>query len=198
MPKAESRRFAREAERESPRLPPHPDAYYGQVRERTATRLAAVRSRAELPLDGDEFFIWAQEQPGHPLGAGMPMGAPLRMDGESHSNAWRRILRADPCAYCGARVSGTVDHVVPRCSGRAGVERWPNLVGACTTCNTSKEATSLLLFLAGKRGLVLAGLDEQRAHVMRSRPDRTVAEADEIARVQLRHRKKRKHERYAA
>jgi hypothetical protein len=122
-----------------------------QAHERHAVRRAAQRQQEEVPDGRTLYEVWLADQPGHPLGVGVPLGATLRMDGESHSNAWRRILRSDPCAYCGAPISGTVDHVEPRHTRRNGVERWINLVGACSRCNGSKAAKPLLLFLLAKR-----------------------------------------------
>jgi HNH endonuclease len=84
---------------------------------------------------------------GHPLGVGMPSGATTRVDGETHLEAWKRVLRDDPCAYCDEDASGTVDHVQPRSSGRKYRERWTNLVGACSGCNQSKGSKPLLLWL---------------------------------------------------
>jgi len=84
------------------------------------------------------------ETAGHPLGSGWPSGSPLREDGESHSDAWKRILRSDPCAYCAAPgPAGTVDHVEPTSLG--GSYRVGNLTGACGSCNESKGAKPELL-----------------------------------------------------
>lgn len=109
-----------------------------QARERKAARLDTATGG------------WLDDHPGHPLGVGMPSGSPLREDGETHSNAWRRLLRADPCAYCGGP-GGSVDHIVPRASRRQGVERWTNLVGACERCNGHKRDRPLLMFLRIRR-----------------------------------------------
>ena len=57
------------------------------------------------------------------------------------------LLRGDPCAYCGS-TAGTVDHIVPLHKG--GTPDWGNLTAACRSCNSSKNATSLLVFLARK------------------------------------------------
>lgn len=128
----------------TPRTSGWRDARYGQAGERTAVREEAAPDGLGL------METWLADQPGMPLGAGMPSGAPLRLDGESHSNAWRRILRADPCAYCGALTSETVDHIEPRFKRRRGTERWVNLIGACPRCNGQKAAKPLLLWLLAR------------------------------------------------
>jgi 5-methylcytosine-specific restriction endonuclease McrA len=110
-------------------------------RERHSRRLAHVTLR-----DYDE------DHPGHPLGRGMPPGAPFRLD-ESHTDGWQRVVRADPCAYCGSRPAGTVDHIVPRSEGRYGLHGWTNFAGACESCNGSKDSESLLAFLARRKGV---------------------------------------------
>lgn len=92
---------------------------------------------------------FGREDAGHPLGTGMPSGAPLRVDGEGHYGAWLRLLRHDPCAYCGGP-SGTVDHVEPKrrpVRGLGGAHTWLNVVGACTSCNGRKADKPLLWFL---------------------------------------------------
>jgi hypothetical protein len=115
-----------------------------------------------------EYRRYLSEHPGHPLGPGMPLGRSLRIDvplfdgadppvwpqnyrGESHRMAWERIIRADPCAYCG-RPAGTVDHIEPRnplrvCRGLGGVYSWMNFTAACESCNGRKKDLPLLLFL---------------------------------------------------
>lgn len=96
-----------------------------------------------------------RDDAGTPLGIGMPSGAPLRADGQSHYEAWQSLLRRDPCAYCGARgAAGTVDHVDPRARGARGVgtvHGWVNTVGACARCNGAKRDLGLLVFLYRRR-----------------------------------------------
>lgn len=96
------------------------------------------------------FEEFQENHAGSPLGVGMPSGSPLRKDGESHSDAWRRLLREDPCAYCDKRVSSTVDHIEPRSLGREYRERWANLTGACAVCNQQKAAHNMLLWMLGR------------------------------------------------
>lgn len=58
-----------------------------------------------------------------------------------------KILRSDPCSYCG-KPGGTVDHIDPRASG--GTNSWTNRTGACSRCNNSKGAKSLLFHLLAR------------------------------------------------
>ena len=102
----------------------------------------------------DEYL---RDDPGNPLGKGYPLGRTLREDGESHREAWMRVLRADPCSYCGGP-AGTVDHIEPQCrraSGLGGAHSWMNYCGACQRCNGRKSARSLLhvLVIGGVRDL---------------------------------------------
>lgn len=93
---------------------------------------------------------YLRDDGGTPLGVGMPSGAPLRLDGERHYDGWLRLVRADPCAYCGDTPSGTVDHVEPRsraARGLGGAHSWLNVVGACPACNGLKADRPLLRFL---------------------------------------------------
>lgn len=109
---------------------------------------------------------WWSSDAGHPLGHGMPTGRSLRADGETHRQWWMRIVREDPCAYCGRRPAGTLDHIEPQSrSARVpgGCHWWGNYTGACQSCNGSKGAGDLLLFLRERaprrrrRPLALAG-----------------------------------------
>ncbi|HVF79503.1 MAG TPA: HNH endonuclease [Solirubrobacteraceae bacterium] len=98
---------------------------------------------------------FARDDAGTPLGIGMPIGGPLRADGQSHYEAWQSLLRRDPCSYCGAvGGAGTVDHVDPRSRAARGfgtVHGWVNTVGACTGCNGAKRDLDLLVFLYRRR-----------------------------------------------
>ena len=104
---------------------------------------------------------------GSPLGPGMPSGSPLRADGQSHYDAWLALLRRDPCSYCGALRSGTVDHVDPRSRAARGLgtaHSWINTVGACERCNGAKRDSVLLAFLYRRRWNGAACPDLGRAH----------------------------------
>lgn len=114
---------------------------------------------------------YLRDDGGTPLGVGMPSGAPLRLDGERHYDGWLRLLRLDPCAYCGAVPGRTIDHVEPRSvrvHGLGGAHSWLNVVGACPRCNGAKAARSLLAFL-----LTRAEAADGRAR--RGRRDRVAA-----------------------
>lgn len=92
----------------------------------------------------DEYL---RDDPGSPLGVGMPSGRTMRLDGESHREAWMRVLRYDPCALCGRRPAGTLDHIEPqskRARGLGGAHSWLNYSGLCFRCNGSKGSRSLL------------------------------------------------------
>jgi hypothetical protein len=54
------------------------------------------------------------------------------------------ILLGDPCSYCGAPAEH-LDHIDPL--SREGSPDWDNLTASCVSCNTSKQARSLLGFL---------------------------------------------------
>lgn len=117
------------------------DAYKRWLRhlERQSDHGEDVAERA-----GDEFL---RSDPGYPLGVGFPLGGLLREDGESHRDAWMRVIRTDPCSFCG-RPGGTVDHIEPTAGGGKNV--WVNYTGACASCNSSKGDTPMLLFMRGR------------------------------------------------
>jgi hypothetical protein len=96
---------------------------------------------------------FTRDDPGHPLGRGMPTGRPQRADGESHRAGWIAVVRQDPCSYCESRAD-TVDHVEPRsrtADGLGGAHSWLNYAGACARCNHAKAADSLIAFLYRRR-----------------------------------------------
>lgn len=66
-------------------------------------------------------------------------------DRDAH-RSYAEVVAGDPCAYCGG-VTEQIDHIVPL--ARGGEDEWTNLAGACTSCNSRKWATPLLLFLIG-------------------------------------------------
>jgi hypothetical protein len=55
--------------------------------------------------------------------------------------ALRRMLRRDPCAYCG-QVSTALDHIEPKAVG--GADDWTNRAGVCRECNSIKGQLSVL------------------------------------------------------
>lgn len=68
---------------------------------------------------------------------------------DADGRAYLSIIQRDPCAYCGTTSRVEVDHIVPLSQG--GENRWQNLSAACRTCNTRKNARSLLTFMAARR-----------------------------------------------
>ena len=59
---------------------------------------------------------------------------------------WVRVLRGDPCAYCGGEAD-SIDHIDPN-----GPDDWTNMVAACRGCNGRKYRKDLLIFLAHRNG----------------------------------------------
>lgn len=80
-------------------------------------------------------------------------GRPDRLDptaGPTRSDiaAYGKAMKADPCAYCGES-SEARDHIIPKADG--GPDDWMNRTGACHRCNSTKQQTPLLIFLAWKQ-----------------------------------------------
>jgi hypothetical protein len=59
----------------------------------------------------------------------------------SGSVAYRKVLRADPCSYCGGEAQA-LDHIDPAHHG--GADDWENRTSACRRCNSYKGTLSLL------------------------------------------------------
>jgi 5-methylcytosine-specific restriction endonuclease McrA len=58
-----------------------------------------------------------------------------------------RILRRDPCVYCGGPAN-TTEHIRSRSEVRGrDRDEHSNLASACASCNQAKGTTPLLLFL---------------------------------------------------
>lgn len=68
-----------------------------------------------------------------------------RRSGRINGNAkqYAKLLRQDPCSYCGNQ-GGTVDHIDPY-SLRGGAAH--NLTAACEYCNSRKGDEPLLIWL---------------------------------------------------
>lgn len=64
------------------------------------------------------------------------------MTPEDH--AYARLLRHDPCSYCGAPAL-PIDHIEPIWYG--GAAGWENMTASCQYCNSSKRTDTLLSFL---------------------------------------------------
>lgn len=119
--------------------------------------VARNRLRREYRAAKPERHPLAVDHPGSPLGRGMPSGSPLRRDGESHREAWMRLVRGDPCSFCGRfpfpcrhHGEGTIDHIDHKRGPTVlyGLHTWLNFTAACPTCNGSKDSEKLLLWLA--------------------------------------------------
>lgn len=74
--------------------------------------------------------------------------AQMRRHGGKGVAAYAEMVRLDPCSYCGA-AGGQADHIIPL--ARGGKHEVDNLTGACLVCNSSKNDTPLLVFLATRR-----------------------------------------------
>lgn len=65
---------------------------------------------------------------------------------DAEARAYARILRRDPCCYCGARIERPeIDHITPISAGGRG--NWDNLTSACKACNQAKSGRTLLDYL---------------------------------------------------
>lgn len=113
---------------------------------------------APAPAPGFLADLLDHIDPGHPLGHGMPTGRTLRRDGETHRQAWSRVIRQDPCSYCGEVVAmalSSVDHIEPQSRsvrGIGGAHSWLNFTGACQRCNEAKSNIGLLEYLLVRAG----------------------------------------------
>ena len=63
---------------------------------------------------------------------------------QTTTDAYARVLRADPCSFCG-RPATDIDHI--DAISRGGAHAWENLTAACRACNMSKYSEPLLTFL---------------------------------------------------
>ena len=61
-----------------------------------------------------------------------------------------RIGNNNNCLYCGATTRLSVDHLIPRLEG--GTDNADNLIPACRSCNSSKGAKDMVLWLIAKKG----------------------------------------------
>lgn len=62
-----------------------------------------------------------------------------------------RVLRQDPCCYCGAPMRD-IDHIKP--ISRGGDNHWWNLTSACKACNQEKASRTVIQFLLLRRKTV--------------------------------------------
>jgi len=63
--------------------------------------------------------------------------AEFTSEDRAESMAWRKLIKDDPCFYCGAPETHHVDHYISLANG--GTEHWWNLVRACSPCNLRKS-----------------------------------------------------------
>lgn len=113
------------AERE--RLAEHYRANRDSMRERMAEYYRANRTHRIRAASERKFLI--------------RMSRPV-MYGSGQNSAFQlKVLKNDPCSYCGG-VSTGVDHIIPRTAG--GVDDFTNVTGACVSCNRQKSSKSML------------------------------------------------------
>jgi 5-methylcytosine-specific restriction endonuclease McrA len=70
----------------------------------------------------------------------------------AESIAWRKLIKDDPCYYCGSAETHHVDHYVSL--GNGGTDHWWNLVRACAPCNQRKNSMNgdeFIVFLRAGR-----------------------------------------------
>ena len=65
--------------------------------------------------------------------------------GSSITSSYYKVLKLDPCAYCGKKKSITMDHIIPK--SRGGTNGVDNIAPACKECNNKKDNTTLMFYL---------------------------------------------------
>lgn len=67
-----------------------------------------------------------------------------------NKRVWKKIIRRDPCSYCGKPATkiypSTADHIIPR-SSLIEECNWENFVPACSACNNKKADKPFLEFI---------------------------------------------------
>ena len=81
--------------------------------------------------------------------------AVLTFESRRQKSAWKRIIRKDPCCYCGAPpsknpVENTVEHLIPR-SQLTEECNWDILAGACFSCNNGRGDMPFLKYIVKLR-----------------------------------------------
>lgn len=114
------------------------------IKRRRAAAYAANRDKAKA-----RAAKWRHENPARKreLGRRDHLRRLIGRSRDADELAYIATLRTDPCAYCGSG-RGEIDHIVPVAAG--GPSATDNLTAACRTCNASKSATPLLLFLLAR------------------------------------------------
>lgn len=108
-----------------------------------------------------------------------------------------RVLKGDPCSYCGSRDTIWIDHIDPlgpqgdRATGFVKVRELGNVTAACRSCNLEKRCASLLHFMLerrdgeyvadGSRRWADATLPARQVEIQRWAPDETLAVAQTLA-----------------
>lgn len=111
----------------------------------TARSKADTRPRTPADLPRRLRDQWA-EQTGRQAGLDLRLGVITEYVTKGMSGEYRKALRRDPCAYCGAP-GGVLDHI--ECIGGSGRKRVTrgdlfNLTGSCAECNGVKRTSPLL------------------------------------------------------
>ena len=86
------------------------------------------------------------------------------MNRRGYTPKYARILRQDPCVYCGGP-GGTIEHIKPRSlfsvvtSANQGESKdhWTNLASSCYKCNQDRGKRGLLIFLLWKKKVFTQG-----------------------------------------
>jgi hypothetical protein len=128
-----------------PTVLPRSDKTVAKANRNATNKVKKPKGRTGVvPVYSEEYL---RPDPGHPLGRGFPTGETMRENGETHRQAWMRVLRNDPCSYCNAPAA-SVDHIDPQSRRHRLTHTWVNFTGACERCNNAKGAQSLLLWLS--------------------------------------------------
>jgi hypothetical protein len=74
---------------------------------------------------------------------------------------WDRIVKTDPCSYCGRPgVYNTFEHVKPKSQG--GTRHFTNAASACRDCQLARGNAPLLAFLLARRLVQVRGAETRR------------------------------------
>lgn len=161
----ESARYARGPEKERARSAAWAKANAEKVRASQAARYRADREKrraygaARYAAKREEVLarcaVWRRANPEACAASKARKRARRRnAPGRGVSSAeWRNVLAESLgiCAYCNERKALTMDHIDPL--NRGGAHDVENIAAACSSCNSSKHDTPLLLWLA-KRALL--------------------------------------------
>jgi predicted nucleic acid-binding Zn ribbon protein len=95
--------------------------------------------------DGDAKAQRYGSRCGHGIASSLQCPVCNFIDRCERGNGYRRVVRADPCAYCGQRPSSGLDHIDPRVSDRNDPSNW---TGSCKRCNEIKRSLPMVLALS--------------------------------------------------